>query len=115
MRKLNYLQIAIAMYVVAIVIYGFMNNHSTGWSLYRDYYITALVLILIWFAFKKERTELDKALIIGIGMQRCFSLLCFQYWYSSGADWWDTPLWYSIIVAVCLFIGIIIKRKKIWK
>lgn len=102
-------------YIVATIFYVFVNEANSGWSLYYNAVTTFLVITLFVGFIKKNKTEVDKSLLVALVLLRIFNFITHLIWYSFGSNWQSTPTFFCIMVMVCLLLGILLNKKILWK
>lgn len=114
-KRINYLFLAVVVYFAAIVFYSFKSEQGGIWGLYQYTVTTYAICVLFLGMMKRNKTELDKSFLISIVLIRVFNWLCYLVWYISGCSEQNQPYFFCIIVAVCMFLGVIINKKLSWK
>lgn len=109
------LTMLIVVYMIAVSMYAFKSIGSLNWAYYHSTVSLYLVLILFYGMVKKNKTEMDKSLLISIVLLKVFNWLCYTAWMILGSDFQNQPYFFCIIVAMCFFIGIVINKKVLWK
>ena len=115
MQRLNWLTILIALYVGAIIMYAFKDSQEPFWALYHNWVTTYMAIVLILGALKKNKSNLDKSLLISIGLVKLFTAVAFNVWYCSGYKdhpYNNDPNIFCIIVVVTFGVAIFVTYLK---
>lgn len=115
LKRINYLTVMVVIYAIATLFYVFVHKNEGFWSLYRDGVTTFLVLTLFYGCVKKEKTEVDKSLLIALVLLKIFNLITYLIWYTLGSDWQSTPTFFCVMVVASVLFGLSINKKALWK
>ena len=104
-----------AIYFIAVIVYAFRNVNDEYWSVYHYFFVTWHTVMILIYAHKKIKTDLETALITGSVITKVLCLISFVIWFLIGADWTKTPFFFCMIVVVSMGISIRFRKYRYGK